>query len=293
MLKKTGLTEQLAGMAYPDKDCHQRKCVNLKNAIIKAGVAYRVSLSAMETLGPSVEDIVRKDRSKSRVTAVLQARMNLSLAVGSASEHHAAHGPSSRDSGQVAGSPATAAAPAAPAEAPMDGMDDDNLVKDLMLVAVTHGEVPPMDSSMDAEPLNLQGRTTADFEYELYQIDPLVPFQTLLSADILFDVLSRHLATHSELVASAKNKLAKIISPVTKENSWKKDFEQGDHALTDVLQHAGITLLKMDIKGSALRSVVDSFSEAHWHVSWSNPTATQLLCHVRFVLPLIVYTFLY
>ena len=87
-------------------------------------------------------------------------------------------------------------------------------------------------------------------------LKPEGAFESLLEAPLTYDTLSRHLISHQEAQDSLSKKLENTMITVTGDNNWKKSLGE-DTAIEEVLNIGANTLLKMDCKGAALKTLLD------------------------------------
>ena len=82
ILRKTGLMNTICNMAYPSSDASTKndhmQCVQLHSQILKLGISLKNALDNLESLGTTIEERVRKDKQKARVTAAMQAHSQFS-----------------------------------------------------------------------------------------------------------------------------------------------------------------------------------------------------------------------
>lgn len=235
IMKKSGLLEALGSIAFPDKDCHQRQCISLHLSVLKTGLSFHLSITTLEALGPDVAERVRKDKQKSRISNVLQNRISYVVALKKLSAHKVQY-----NLVQQSG----------------DGSDDDAATATAMVMCPSHG-----GDSQDL-PGSVGGPsgpfTMKYFIAELYGIASDSPFE-LMGLDSVLDTLSRHMLSQREWLDTAHKKMEKVLLPIA---TWKDGFDQSD-TKEAVLEKAAETILKMEIKGNALKSQVDMLSKDH------------------------------
>ena len=237
IMKKSGLVESLGAIAFPEKDCHQRQCISLHLAVLKTGLSFHLSITTLESLGADVAERVRKDKQKARISNVLQNRISYVVALKKLSAHKVQY--NLVQSGD-------------------DGSDDDEEAATAMAKAMV---LVPAKAEDSQELPGLAGGSSGPFTMkyfiaELYGIVSESPFE-LVNLDCVLDTLSRHMLSQREWLNTAYKKMEQALLPVA---HWKDGFGESDTKET-VLEKAAETLLKMEIKGNALKSQVDMLSK--------------------------------
>ena len=208
LLKQTGLMSNLCKMAYPgesDSDQEAARCVQWHTGLVKSGVSLKNCLDNLESLGASVEDIVRKDKGKVRLAAFLSSQKQF-----------------------------------------VDQLADFSKFK---------AESPTLQAVVEKA-----GRSAEDdILYDLIlTIDSGKGFQEFCEADVVYDVLARHLVNHQSSLETHREKITKGILKVTEENCWHKDLTPED-SIEVVLETGGNALLKLDLKGAIFKGILETF----------------------------------
>ena len=214
LLKKAGLINMICSMAYPEGDStvktDQAVCVQHHSALLKFGVSLTNALVNLESLGSSVDDRVRKDRQKNRVTAALQSYSQFTQEVQKF-------------------------------EAWMKTCNSLNAAEGTL------------SSNPDDE--------TSQHIRELFLgVQSKEAFEKALQAEMIFDTLSTHLVTHQEALRCHVLKLENGLRNVTGEKSWKSGLSSDD-PIESVLDTGASSLLKMEIKGAAFKTLLDDFAK--------------------------------
>ena len=214
LLKKSGLINMICTMAYPVGDStvktDQAVCVQHHAALLKFGVSLTNALANLESLGSSVEDRVRKDKQKNKVTVALQSYSQFMQEVQTF-------------------------------EAWMKDCDSLNAAEGAL------ASNPDDETSQHIRDLFLGVQSKEAFE-------------KALQGEMIFDTLSTHLVTHQEALHCHVLKFENALRSVTGENIWKSGLTLEDPIET-VLDTGASSLLKMEVKGVALKSWLDDFAK--------------------------------
>ncbi len=204
LVKKTGLMNMVRALAGYGECTIEAQAVLNHSTILKAGLSFRNAANNLESLGP-VDERVRRDKQKSRLSSVLQGHAQL----------------------------------------------------------ISHRS-KQADLAKRAEELNSndEGVKMVDFvSMDLIGLDSSGAFGDLLESDMIYDTLSRHLHVSKEALMTPSKTLIKAIEPVSgTTNDWRATLVSSD-PIEKVLELAAEKLLKVDLKGAALKGAVETLEQ--------------------------------
>ena len=101
-----------------------------------------------------------------------------------------------------------------------------------------------------------------ELEIELYSIDTNCAFHNLLNAEVVLDTLSQHLVLLKEPLSRSVSQLSAELALVIGSNCWKADHPS-DIAVKDVVDSAVKTILKIELRGAALKFGSSSYNQGN------------------------------
>ena len=263
LLAKQSLLESMARLQFAH-DSEESLCVSLHCTILKHGLSLANAMSRLEALGP---DRSRKDKKCVTLTAVIKACASFQEAKDSfnslVQRHDAAVYQKQQD-----------AATASAVERAQDGEaeDDEETLLCTALVAFQEPDEDGKDDMKDQTGTETVTKTMLEkceeSRMELFTLDAITSFEPLLSSHVMLDTMSAHCVARTEPLKAAAKPLLTVLQKVCLENSWKAKFTpESEHTLEDVLKQGVRTLLKLDVKGQALKLLVEKLHE-EWCVVW-------------------------
>ena len=280
LLARQSLLESMARLLFAT-DSEESLCVSLHCTILKHGLTLAKAVARLEALGP---DRSRKDKKCVTLTAVINACASFQEAKDSLNSvvkrHEAVVFQKQQDAATAAAVDRAAAATATDheletAEAAKDAeaeeaeAEDEDALLCTAMVAFEDagGEDRTAPTEQEQEPLvGTKTMTMTMFEKmeeaqsELFMLDSFTSFEPLLSSHVLLDTMSAHCVARTEPLKAAAKPLLTVVQKVALDNSWKAAFNR-EHTVEDILKQGVRTLLKLDVKGQALKLLVEKLHE--------------------------------
>lgn len=245
LLKRQGLLESLAALIYIDS-APEFAVVGMHFQVLKAGNALTSQVTRLETLGDEPDERCRKDKKRIILTGVLSAATSFVTAVNSLKQHC---------NQALQGVEQETTQPKETGQEQAEDVDLANAADELVQFQTRDAETTAAATGK----INYKTRFE-EAKAELFVLDPVTTYEALLSSTVVLDAMSSHVVLQMEPLLRATKDLSPTVAKVGPKNSWKAGLG-ADHSEADVLQRGVQTLLKIETKGIALKTMVEKLHE--------------------------------